>query len=223
MIAKLHVALAVSACAASALICGLEGRCGAGEECAPLSSPTGVYVEGRTASVYAGACHYGGEYTTAGREAVLAWRIDAGGWDGVDLAGTSIVCVVSADENLAEGGARASRVYVSEGADVDAARAWLVANHGAVLGELGALEVAPIRFEREGDAFAVAAGDAVELVGTNMPDRECCKMPFNVWYDPLVDVEEPLVGCAERFACVEPDLDLDWVRAGENCAFTATF
>ncbi|MCA1632087.1 MAG: hypothetical protein LC774_17540, partial [Acidobacteria bacterium] len=47
----------------------------------------GVYVEARTASVFAGACHYNGELTTAGREAVLAWSVKEGSWGGVNLAG----------------------------------------------------------------------------------------------------------------------------------------
>jgi hypothetical protein len=51
----------------------------------------GVYVEARTASVFAGACHYNGELTTAGREAVLAWSVKEGSWGGVQLAGVRAV------------------------------------------------------------------------------------------------------------------------------------
>src|ERR671928_228601 len=56
----------------------------------------GVYVEARTASVFAGACHYNGELTTAGREAVLAWNVKGGSWGGVDLAGVRAVADVEA-------------------------------------------------------------------------------------------------------------------------------
>ena len=34
----------------------------------------GDYVEARTASVFAGACHYNGELVTTGRDAIMAWR-----------------------------------------------------------------------------------------------------------------------------------------------------
>src|SRR5918997_5447246 len=83
--------------------------CGAalGSSRAEADGVRGVYVEARTASVFAGACHYNGELTTAGREAVLAWNVTAGSWDGVDLAGVRALAVVSADANLSE--ARAAR------------------------------------------------------------------------------------------------------------------
>ncbi len=35
---------------------------------------TGDYVEARTASVFAGACHFNGEVVTTGRDAVMAWN-----------------------------------------------------------------------------------------------------------------------------------------------------
>src|SRR5439155_15710908 len=60
----------------------------------------GDYVEVRTASVFAGACHYNGEVTTTGREAMMAWNVISGKWNGVDLAGLRAIAVVSADDNL---------------------------------------------------------------------------------------------------------------------------
>ena len=54
---------------------------------ADTSFVRGEYVEVRTASVFAGACHYNGELTTAGRDALMAWNVKSGAWRGVDLAG----------------------------------------------------------------------------------------------------------------------------------------
>ena len=47
----------------------------------------GDYVEVRTASVFAGACHYNGEVITTGRDALMAWNVTSGNWQGVDLTG----------------------------------------------------------------------------------------------------------------------------------------
>ena len=47
----------------------------------------GDYVEVRTASVFAGACHYNGEVVTTGRDAMMAWNVTSGKWQGVDLSG----------------------------------------------------------------------------------------------------------------------------------------
>src|SRR5687768_7422024 len=62
----------------------------------------GDYVEVRTASVFAGACHYNGELTTAGRDALMAWNVKSGQWRGIDLTGVRIVAIVSADANLSD-------------------------------------------------------------------------------------------------------------------------
>src|SRR6266480_181197 len=72
----------------------------------------GDYVEVRTASVFAGACHYNGEVTTTGRDALMAWSVTSGKWNGVDLTGMRAIAVVSSDDNLsnAQAGRRAELI-----------------------------------------------------------------------------------------------------------------
>ena len=75
----------------------------------------GEYVEVRTASVFAGACHYNGELTTAGRDALMAWNVKSGAWRGTDLAGVRAVAIISADANLADdNAARRSEIIIGE-------------------------------------------------------------------------------------------------------------
>ena len=68
---KVLLTLALATCAAV----GMRTMCG---DCCSLTTPetdiepAGTYVEARTASVFAGACHYNSELVTAGREALLA-------------------------------------------------------------------------------------------------------------------------------------------------------
>src|SRR6266702_5568878 len=75
-------------------------------------SVKGDYVEVRTASVFAGACHYNGEVTTTGRDTMMAWNVASGKWNGVDLTGMRVIAVVSADDNLsnAEAGRRSELI-----------------------------------------------------------------------------------------------------------------
>ena len=61
---------------------------------------TGTYVEARTSEVFAGACVINGEAATAGREALLAWKVDSGRFNGVALDGLAVVAAVSGDANL---------------------------------------------------------------------------------------------------------------------------
>jgi len=64
------------------------------------SGVEGTYVEARTAEVFTGGCIMNGEAGTAGREALLAWKVDRGTVDGVNLDGLAVVAAVAADTNL---------------------------------------------------------------------------------------------------------------------------
>src|ERR1041384_424580 len=73
----------------------------------------GDYVEVRTASVFTGACHFNGEVVTTGREAMMAWNVTTGKWQGIDLTGVRVLAIVSSAANLAEGSAaRQSEIVI---------------------------------------------------------------------------------------------------------------
>src|SRR6476620_4001106 len=61
---------------------------------------SGSYVEARTAEVFTGGCIMGSEAETMGKEAVLAWKVDRGSYNGIGLDGLSIVAAVAGDKNL---------------------------------------------------------------------------------------------------------------------------
>lgn len=194
----------------------------------PTSAPcSGTYVEARTASVYAGACHYNDEFVGAGRDALCAWRIESGSYGGVDLAGVSIAAVITADANLDERtAARRSVIHVDaalDGTRVAAAVRWLATTRADVLGTVVALRVAPLSITTAGESYAVSSPGSFELVGATMPDRACCAMPQNVWYAPFDRLDRPLVGLDQRFDVRAPELDRAWSRPGENAAFTGRF
>src|SRR5689334_17845588 len=80
-------------------------------------SVRGEYVEVRTASVFAGACHYNGEVVTTGRDAMMAWNVTSGKWHGVDLSGVRVLAIVSSDANLSDGNAaRQSEIIIDANA-----------------------------------------------------------------------------------------------------------
>src|SRR6185295_20030709 len=64
------------------------------------SSVNGKYVEARTAEVFTGGCIMGSEAETVGKQAVLAWKVDHGSFNGISLDGLSVVAAVSGDRNL---------------------------------------------------------------------------------------------------------------------------
>jgi len=195
---------------------------------ADATSVAGDYVEVRTASVFAGACHYNGELMTTGRDAVMAWRVTAGAWRGTDLAGVSAVAVVSADANLADAqAARRTEVVVDSAASeaqAEAMAAALKSKFGATLGHVILVRRAPVTFERDAESYSVSVPNVAELTVRAMPNHECCKMPQLVWYNPLVPVAGRRVG-QTLHASYTGDLSIGerWQQAGQNSAFYGSF
>ena len=186
----------------------------------------GDYVEVRTASVFAGACHYNGEVVTTGRDAMMAWNVTSGQWQGMDLSGVRVMAIVSADANLGEqNAARQSEIIIDSKASRAQALAMMNAlkeKYAASLGKIVEVRSAPISFERNGRTYAVVTNEAAINVEA-MPNDLCCKMPNLVWYTPLVGLENRKVGYTEKALYSGKTVGEPWSRSGENSAFYGTF
>jgi hypothetical protein len=62
----------------------------------------GDYVEARTADVFTGPCFSNAEVFITGKEAVMAWKVTSGSWNGVDLAGLCIAAAVNGSTTFSE-------------------------------------------------------------------------------------------------------------------------
>ncbi|MGH9340075.1 MAG: DUF1326 domain-containing protein [Acidobacteriota bacterium] len=63
---------------------------------------SGDYLEVRTSDVYVGPCIANGEVNLTGEEAIMAWRVREGSWQGIPLQGLSVVAVVKANATLGD-------------------------------------------------------------------------------------------------------------------------
>lgn len=190
------------------------------------SDAPGVYVEARSASVFAGACHYNGEYPTQGRELIAGWRLDEASTGSAELDGVELVVAVAGDRNLEEPQVvRRSVVYLDpqlDAARADAAVAWLREEHAELLGELIEVRRVDVTVTRTGDAFEVRAGAGLAFAGAALPDRACCSMPSEVWYEPEIELAGRLVGRVDSFRFSEPRLGVETTRHDENSAFVGS-
>lgn len=186
----------------------------------------GDYVEVRTASVFAGACHYNGEVVTTGRDAMMAWNVTSGKWQGVDLSGVRALAIITSDANLSENNAaRSAEIIIDSSASQTQSQALLDAlkvKYAATLGNVVTVRSAPIRFDHKGRTYAVAADDATINVEA-MPNDLCCKMPNLVWYSPLVGLENRKVGYTVKATYSGKTIATPWSRSGENSAFYGSF
>jgi hypothetical protein len=210
--------LSVLVCASAAALTGwaMTGECGTrwacdrlaalcaewGGRCEALpagSEVSGLYVEARSASVFAGPCHVNGEYDLQGRQALLGFRIEGGAWQGTDLSGVQLAAAVRSEENLAEGAPRSTTVWLDEDLEPErreAALGWLRATHGE---DLGPIEVAgaSAAVAVDGERFSVDVEGVCQLQGSLLADRSCCTMPESVWYQPVAAVSDVIVGQSE--------------------------
>jgi Protein of unknown function (DUF1326) len=189
-------------------------------------SVRGDYVEVRTASVFAGACHFNGEVTTAGREAMMAWNFTSGKWQDTDLTGVRLMAIVSSDTNLSETNAsRQSEIIVDS--SVTRAKALAALNalkekYPSALGKIVKMRFAPINFVHSGKTYEVTSDGATINVEA-MPNDLCCKMPNLVWYTPLVGLENRKVGYTTKALYDGNGVGGPWSRSDENSAFYGSF
>jgi hypothetical protein len=219
-------------------LCGLIGL-GAAASRSPVVSPAntismtsnpavttalaGDYVEARTCSVFAGACHYNGEYMSGGRDAILAFNITAGAVNGIDLTGVKAMAVVSSPDNLADTSfPHHSEVLIDNNAtesQVSALVAELHTKWASSLGDITTVRRGSVSFTRDAGNFTVSAAGFGTIKISAMPNNECCKQPNDVWYTPLIPLSGRRVGYTESASYVGGTMGDRWDRSAENGAF----
>jgi len=203
----------------------------------PASATDGVgiegdYLEARTADIYTGPCFANAEVNLNGKEAVLAWRVRSGSWQGVGLEGLSVVAVVKASATLGDPHANPlparSVIVVDERATAEQKEA--LADLARSLGgdlvkDVVALRAAPIETEfsaKEGVA-RVRAGDLVQLqTRAILAGDHFCGNEF-VYYPPLTEIADavPAYTLANRYR--GPELGTTWSCPAKRSAFIGTF
>ena len=69
---------------------------------ASASQIRGDYIESRSADVYTGQCFANGEVNLVGNQALVAWKIRSGNWEGVALDGLIVAGAVRANATLGD-------------------------------------------------------------------------------------------------------------------------
>jgi hypothetical protein len=190
------------------LLCALP--LAAGE--APAVS--GDYVEARSNEVYTCGCLFSGQMTTAGREAILAWRITRGVYEGTPLAGVKVAAVVVGDANLsAYDGRRRTALYLDESA-TDAQLQAIVAlwqrEYSQALGKIATVHRAPISFTQQGDAVRLSIPNLVEVQARKARLPEDAHPGSSLWYQPFVPLRSSSLATALNYEYSGLDFQHQW-------------
>ena len=215
-------------CLAAALLC-VAGSARAGDR----GRVIGEYVEARTAEVFAGGCIMNSEAETAGRQAVLAWRITSGRYDGIALDGLAVTAAVAGDRNLGmrEMGGEAPqtvRAILTVDARANAAQQAALAAlakelSNRLITDVVRVDVAPIRFDVSAQTIDVSATDALRLTvnKTMVHDPSCGAMQ---WFKPFsTQLTQSTMGTAEAHAFTGVGLGSKWSAPHKKSAFYGTF
>jgi hypothetical protein len=211
---------------------------------------SGDYLEARTSDIYTGPCFANSEVNLAGREAVMAWRVRQGSWQGVAVDGLAVVAVVRASATLGDPFAdplpARSVVLVDEKANPEQRQALLGFARemgGDLLADVVAVESAPIEVTIGGTPMesghaghaghsgapgltgqaSLKAGEEVELRtrGLNHGDHLCGNE--EVYYDPLTRTSEAVPAVTLVHAFRGDELGKTWSSPDKRSAFVGRF
>ena len=194
-------------------------------------SVSGEYVEARTAEVFTGGCIMSSEAETIGKQAVLAWKVNHGSFNGVSLDGLSVVAAVAGDRNLGIqelGGAKPTVVKSALFVDAQAnpaQRMALVAMASqlskGLISNIVSVTPAPIQFADRGQDIRVNGGPVeLDVNKVMVHDPSCGAMQ---WFHPFSSVDQASMGVAEQHAFSGNSLGTKWSDPNKRSAFYGTF
>lgn len=194
---------------------------------------TGHYMESRTCQVYTGPCFANAEISLAGKDAIMAWKIDQGQHRGVDLAGLNVVVVVRSSDTLAYNGIADARevksvVYIDDRADARQQQALLefAQQHTGKAGKaIARVSQAPIQMSLDPAELkgSLSAGKDVTLITRAARQGDCICSNEVAFYPPLTPVENFAAGVATEGEFKGRGLGTRWSIPDSRSVYMATF
>lgn len=193
----------------------------------------GDYIETRSADVYTGQCFANGEVNLVGKEAILAWHVQSGSWDGVALDGLTIAAAVRANATLGDPYENpypaTSVLLVDDQATALQSAALVSFAHqmgGELLKNVDRTLAAPmemiVNHERHGVALLRAGQFAmVQTRALGEHDHTCGNEV--TFYPPLTQLSHSMPAVAVTDAYQGPGLGESWDSHGRRSAFVGTF
>lgn len=232
-----------------AALCGALALAGAGVSTTQTPQVQGSYVEARTADIYTGPCFSNAEVFITGHQAILAWKVREGSWQGTDLSGLTVAAALRGSTTFSQDDpARARAVLIVDSEATPAQRDALIAMAktlgGDRLKDVVAVRTAPMTFTVE-DHATMAASDSASHRHAAMPRApqamfwarglaEILTRPLDDQTDHLCGNEEvayeplskgvtalPAYTLAHRFQ--GPGLDTRWDDPNARSAFVGHF
>lgn len=194
----------------------------------------GNYIETRSADVYTGTCVANSEVNLTGTEAILAWHIKEGSWNGVALNGLGVVGVVKANATLGDPFTSpypAKSVLIVDSratAEQQAAlKSFAQSTAGDLLKDVVRVESAPIQLEvGEGDRHGygkLAAGSLAHIETRSMHGKDHLCGNEDVYYQPFTELMHAMPAFTLNDEFTGSGLGVTWKLNGKRSSFVGNF
>jgi hypothetical protein len=194
----------------------------------------GDYIESRSTDVYVAQCFANGEVGLSGNQALLAWHVTAGSWNGVKLDGLTIAAAVRARATLGDPYGEpypAQAVLMVDEAANPAQRQALMAlaqhEGGKLLENVARVEYVRVILDvpedpHEGPAV-LRAGHLASIVTRPLNHHDhICGNEID-FYPPLAPVEHATSAVASTDEFQGDGLGSHWSSHGRRSAYIASF
>ena len=194
----------------------------------------GDYIETRSADVYTGTCVANSEVNLTGTEAILAWHIKEGSWNGVALNGLGVVGVVKANATLGDPFTSPypakSVLIVDSRATAEqqiALKSFAQSMAGDLLKNIVKVESTPILVEvGEGDRHGYAkltAGSLAQIETRSLHGKDHLCGNEDVYYQPLTELIHAMPAFTLNDEFTGRGLGVTWKLNGKRSSFVGNF
>lgn len=202
---------------------------------AAAESLRGQYLEARTCDIYTGPCFANSEMGLAGREAVLAWKVDQGSWQGTTLDGLCVAVVLKADDTLGDDGVfpmAAEGIQAVILIDEQANPAQRTALEGFAresasryTANVQQVAAVPMQLQNDHDAGrgSFTAGKVAAIETRAIGKGDCVCTNEMVYYQPLTDVKFASPAYTVTQSYRGGALGGQWLLNSTRSAFLGTF
>ncbi len=194
----------------------------------------GDYIESRSTDVYVAQCFANGEAGLTGNQALLAWHVEQGSWNGVKLDGLTVAAAVRARATLGdpygEPYPAQAALMVDDAADSAQRQALIaLAQHegGKLLENVARVDYVPVVMDvpqdpREGHAILRAGHLAAIITRPINHHDHICGNETN-FYPPLTQVEHATSAVALTDEFHGEGLGSEWSTHDRRSAYIASF
>lgn len=204
----------------------------AGAATSASASMKGDYVEVRSSDIYTGPCFAQSEVNLEGKQAMMAWHVNQGSYNGVNLDGMSVVAVVLAHSTLGDefhNPYPAKAVLIvderANGPQRAALQAFAQSAGGQLLDHVVRVDAAPIKLdmgEMHG-SVTMTAGKLAHIKTRGICDADHLCGNESVYYPPLTKLAHSMPAFTLEEGFAGKGLGEVWTRDDTRSAFVGTF